>query len=89
MFSDKIIVNFSLKHLRKIVDGKDYIKIGSNLIEYDKLSNFINIMRDNMNPLMIWIAHKMKSNEEKITIPMINKMVELFIKIEEDSQIKI
>ena len=85
----KIRVDFPLKHLRKNVDGKDYLKIGNNLVEYNKLGNFINIMRDNMNPLMIWIAHKMKSNEERITIPMMDKMVELFIKIEEDPQIKV
>ena len=85
----KIRVDFPLKHLRKNVDGKDYLKIGNNMVEYGKLGNFINIMRDNMNPLMIWIAHKMKSNEERITIPMMDKMVELFIKIEEDPQIKV
>lgn len=84
-----IRVNFPLKNIQKQVDGKDYLKIGNNLVEYDKLVNFINIMRDNMNPLMIWIAHKIKGNEERITIPMMNKMVELFIRIGENSQIKI
>jgi len=85
----KIKINVPLSHLRKQVEGIDYLNIKDNLVEFDKLRRFLEIIRNNMDDSMFWISHRIKKNADIITVPMINKMVELFIKIEENSQIKI
>ena len=85
----KIKINFPPSRLRNHVEGIDYLNIKDNLVEFDKLRRFLEIIRNNMDDSMFWISHRIKKNADIITVPMINKMVELFIKIEENSQIKI
>jgi len=69
-------------------DGKDYIKIGDDLINFDRFGTFLNIPRKRMSHIMVYVAYYTQENRNRILAPMTLSMAKLFIEIEKDKQIK-
>jgi hypothetical protein len=93
----RTILKFSKKN-RKIgiqlenivkVDKNDFMRIGKNLVEFKKLNDFIGIVYKNMTPMMIYVTQGNKDNRDKVTKPLMQKVVQLFFRLELASQIKI
>ena len=58
-----------------------YKRINFNSTE--EFTKFVKIIR--MNPLMHWIAYREEKIRDELTIPMFAKMLDLFIRIKQDS----
>lgn len=93
----KKIVKFSKKkkQLRtfmnnvKKIGRKYYIKIGGDLVPFDKFNNFMKIIYGNMSIMMDYTAFSLEDNRDAMTKPMMDKMGNLFFEIEMQSRVKI
>ena len=100
LYGLKCIVDISEEHIHtffadmrsgkiKKVDGKDYIALEDQLIPFEKVVRFINIMHSNLTIMMSYTAYSDKYNRDQLTDKLVNKMVGLFFELESQSQIRI